>query len=147
MPTFALHPQFAADTIDLGQLPLCRVLLMNDANYPWLILVPQRPNLREIFELDETDQQQLMRESSLVARSMSDLFKADKINIAALGNRVPQLHIHHIARYLTDPTWPASVFGAHPARVYPSTILTQRRAALQSRLGEANIPFQAASSR
>lgn len=118
MTDFELHPQLAADTIEIGQLSLCRVLLMNDANYPWLILVPQRPGLREIFELNTDEQTQLIHESSHVARLMHAHFQADKINIAALGNMVPQLHIHHIARYKADLAWPAPVWGRVPAAPY-----------------------------
>lgn len=91
---------------------------MNDANYPWLILVPQRPGLREIFELNTDEQTQLIHESSHVARLMHAHFQADKINIAALGNMVPQLHIHHIARYKADLAWPAPVWGRVPAAPY-----------------------------
>jgi len=127
MHDFELHPQLAADTVEVTRLPLCRVLLMNDANYPWLILVPQRPDLCEIFELNTGDQIQLAHESSRIARLMHAHFKADKMNIAALGNRVPQLHIHHIVRYTTDLSWPAPIFGAHPARTYPDALLEQRR--------------------
>ncbi len=134
MHDFALHPQLAADTIEIGQLALCRVLLMNDANYPWLILVPQRPGLREIFELSTDEQTQLIHESSRVARLMHAHFKADKMNIAALGNMVPQLHIHHIARYKADLAWPAPVFGANPARPYPKDLLEQRCNELQNLL-------------
>jgi len=118
MTDFALHPQLAADTIEIGQLALCRVLLMNDANYPWLILVPQRPDLREIFQLNNGEKIQLIHESSRVAQLMSSHFNADKINIAALGNMVPQLHIHHVARYKTDLAWPAPVWGRVPAAPY-----------------------------
>jgi len=133
--TFELHPRLAADTIEVSRLPLCRVLLMNDANYPWLILVPQRPDIREIFELDEADQQQLMRESTFVSRVMHELFRPDKMNIAALGNVVPQLHIHHIARYRHDPAWPAPVWGQRPAQTYApgpaAEIMTLLSSALQ----------------
>jgi diadenosine tetraphosphate (Ap4A) HIT family hydrolase len=127
MSKFELHPRLAADTFDLGQLQLCRVLLMNDANYPWLILVPQRSGLREIFELNANEQAQLIHESSHVARLMAAHFKADKMNIAALGNMVPQLHIHHIARHTHDLAWPAPVFGAHPQRPYSCDVLNKQR--------------------
>jgi len=118
MSLFELHPRLAADTFEITRLPLCRVLLMNDAHYPWLILVPQRLGIREIHELSDADQIQLIRESSRVARVMSELFKPDKMNIAALGNVVPQLHIHHIARFETDAAWPKPVWGHIPARPY-----------------------------
>lgn len=97
---------------------LCRVLLMNNSNYPWLILVPRREGVREIFELTEADQQQLLRESSQVSQALVKLVNPDKINIAALGNMVPQLHIHHIARFRNDPAWPAPVWGHSEAAPY-----------------------------
>lgn len=115
---FELHPQLAADTHPVGDLALCRVLLMDDAHWPWAILVPRRAAVREIFELGEDDQAQLLRESSLVAQRMAGLFGADKMNVAALGNVVPQLHIHHIARHRGDPAWPKPVWGQLPRRPY-----------------------------
>jgi len=113
-----LHPQLAKDCVVLGQFLLSRLLLMKDANYPWLILVPDREAVTEIYQLDEADQQQLQRESSVLARMLAESFNADKINIGALGNVVPQLHIHHIARFEGDPAWPAPVWGAVPAKSY-----------------------------
>ena len=115
---FKLHPQLEKDCIFLGQFELCTLLLMNDSNYPWFILVPEREGLSEIYELDEKDQQLLMKESGFLSRILKHYFHADKINIAALGNMVPQLHIHHIARYTEDITWPAPVWGAKPAVAY-----------------------------
>lgn len=113
-----LHPQLANDTIELGEFDLCRLLLMNDNNYPWFILVPKVSGVTEIYQLFQTDQEQLMRESSLISRMLVEVFKADKVNIGALGNVVPQLHIHHIARYETDPVWPAPVWGKLEAVAY-----------------------------
>ena len=115
---FELHPQLAADTHPVGDLALCRVLLMDDAHWPWAILVPRRAAVREIFELGEADQAQLLRESSLVARRMAELFAADKMNVAALGNVVPQLHVHHIVRHRGDPAWPKPVWGQLPRQPY-----------------------------
>lgn len=115
---FQLDERLAADTIELGDLTLCRVLLMNDAQYPWVILVPRREGVREIFELSDADQQQLLRESSAVSQAMAQHFKAEKMNVAALGNMVPQLHIHHIARFSDDAAWPKPVWGVHPAKAY-----------------------------
>ncbi len=115
---FQLDAQLEADTIMLGDFPLCRLLLLNDANYPWFILVPRREGVREIFELSGDDQAALLQESSFVAQRISAVFGADKINIAALGNLVPQLHVHHIVRYHDDPAWPAPVWGKLPARPY-----------------------------
>lgn len=116
-----LHPQLEKDCFVVGHFPLCMLLLMNDANYPWFILVPQREDITEIHQLSEEDQQQLTRESSLLSACIEKEFKADKINIAALGNVVPQLHIHHIVRYKSDPAWPAPVWGKLPANPYTAT--------------------------
>ena len=108
---FKLHPRLAQDSFRIGHFPLCEVLLMNDARYPWVILVPRRDDVSEIYQLDEHDQQQLMIESSFVARQLSELVHADKMNVAAIGNVVPQLHVHHVARYRGDETWPNPVWG------------------------------------
>lgn len=91
---------------------------MNDSNYPWFILVPEREDVSEIHQLNEADQRQLISESSTLSRCITQLFNADKINIAALGNIVPQLHVHHIVRYRTDGAWPAPVWGKLAARPY-----------------------------
>lgn len=115
---FELDPQLQKDCIELGQFDLCTLLLMNDSNYPWFILVPRREEVREIYELEEEDQALLLKESNFLARILKHYFYADKINIAALGNVVSQLHIHHIARYSDDISWPAPVWGAHPAVAY-----------------------------
>jgi diadenosine tetraphosphate (Ap4A) HIT family hydrolase len=108
---FELHTRLAADCIRVGRLQLSILLLMNDARYPWFILVPQRSGITEVFELPEADQIQLWRESARLSRNLMQSFHADKINIGALGNLVPQLHIHHIARFTSDPAWPGPVWG------------------------------------
>ncbi|MEL7400526.1 MAG: HIT domain-containing protein, partial [Pseudomonadota bacterium] len=95
---FALDGQLASDTVLLGEFPLCLVLLSRDANYPWCILVPKREGLREIFHMSVEDREQLMKESCHLSEVMADLFVPDKMNVAALGNMVPQLHLHHVAR-------------------------------------------------
>jgi len=120
-----LHPQLHHDTIILGAFPLSLVLLMPDAHYPWLILVPQREHICDIDELSEADQHQLTQESCMLARTMKSLFRPDKINIAALGNIVPQLHLHHIARFHHDAAWPAPVWGAVPAKAYEPDALEE----------------------
>lgn len=122
---FSLDSRLEADTITLGDFPLCRLLLMNDAQYPWFILVPRRAGVTEIYHLDETDQQQLTRESSALAATLADCFSAQKMNVANLGNMVPQLHIHHIVRKSSDPAWPGPVWGAHPAVGYSSEQIEQ----------------------
>lgn len=115
---FELHPQLAADTFLVGHLPLCRVLLMNESRYPWLILVPERAAMSEIHQLAATDRALLWEESDLISRQLTQLFKADKLNIAALGNVVPQLHLHHIVRFKTDAAWPAPVWGKFKPEPY-----------------------------
>jgi diadenosine tetraphosphate (Ap4A) HIT family hydrolase len=107
-----LHPQLEKDCIVLGKFTLCSLLLLNDANYPWFILLPNRENIKEIHQLSPKDQQQLMSESMFFSRCLEETFRPDKLNIAALGNVVPQLHIHHIVRFTTDACWPAPVWGA-----------------------------------
>src|SRR3981189_3854592 len=92
-PAWALHSRPKQDTIDIGDLPLCRVLVIKDAHYPWLLLVPRRPEAVEIIDLDEVEQAPLMAGISPVARPLKEITKCDKLNIAALGNMVPQLHV------------------------------------------------------
>jgi diadenosine tetraphosphate (Ap4A) HIT family hydrolase len=113
-PAWSLHPQLKKDTIDIGDLPLCRVLVIQDAHYPWLLLVPRRDGAVEIIDLDEVEQAQLTTEVSRVARALKDITKCDKLNIAALGNVVPQLHVHVIARRTSDAAWPRPVWGVMP---------------------------------
>jgi diadenosine tetraphosphate (Ap4A) HIT family hydrolase len=113
-----LHPQLARDTVAIGELPLSRVLLMNDANYPWLLLVPRRLGLIELIDLDELDRAQLISEIWRVSRSLKAISACDKLNVAAIGNLVPQLHIHIVARRRTDFVWPKPVWGLLPPRAY-----------------------------
>ena len=108
---FKLHPTLVKDCFQLGQFELCSMLMMNDSLYPWFILVPRRQELQELHQLSTTEQQTFMQESSALSLLLSSSFSADKINIAALGNVVPQLHIHHIARYHNDPAWPKPIWG------------------------------------
>ncbi len=121
-----IHPQLLQDCVVIGRFPLCHLLLMKDANYPWLILVPDRDDISEIFQLSPQDQQQLIRESSQLAEILAAKFQADKINIAALGNMVPQLHIHHVVRYRDDLAWPAPIWGAVPAKPYAESELSEQ---------------------
>jgi diadenosine tetraphosphate (Ap4A) HIT family hydrolase len=120
-PSWSLHPQLAQDTVAVGDLPLSRVLLANDANFPWLILVPRRPGLTELIDLDETAQVQLLGEIAAAARALKSITECEKLNIAALGNQVSQLHVHVIARRHSDAAWPKPVWGAAPAAVYHAT--------------------------
>ena len=120
---FELDPRLAADTVLVGETPLSQVLLMNDARYPWLILVPRRGDVTEPFELSEVDQAQLWQESMRLGEAMKAHFAADKLNIAALGNQVAQLHVHHIARFHTDDAWPGPVWGIGSTVPYSDTRL------------------------
>ncbi len=106
-----LHERLQQDCLLVGRFPLCHLLLMRDANYPWFILVPDREEITEIYQLDAADQLQLTRESTALATVLAEQFQADKLNIAAIGNLVPQLHVHHVVRYRTDAAWPAPVWG------------------------------------
>jgi diadenosine tetraphosphate (Ap4A) HIT family hydrolase len=116
--TWSLHPQLAKDTVPLGDLALTRVLLANDANYPWLILVPRLPALSEIIDLEQSEQVQLVAEIDAAARALKTVTACDKLNIAALGNQVAQLHVHVIARRKSDAAWPNPVWGAAPPVPY-----------------------------
>ena len=115
---FELHPRLAADSVLVGDLKLCRVLLADDAAYPWLILVPRRPAVSEIYQLGAADRAELMVESCRVAEAMALEFSAHKMNVANLGNLVAQLHIHHVVRFEGDAAWPGPIWGAHPATPY-----------------------------
>jgi len=112
---WSLHPQLARDTINIGDLPLCRALVINDENYPWLLLVPRRQGMVELIDLGEVERAQLMTEIARVAGALKDVTRCDKLNIAALGNVVPQLHVHIIARRHGDAAWPRPVWGVVPA--------------------------------
>ncbi|POA78474.1 HIT domain-containing protein [Pseudomonas sp. DP16D-R1] len=115
---FALDPRLQQDTLPIGDFPLCRLLLSNDSNYPWFILVPRRDDISEIFQLDVADQLRLWQETTALAEVLKDSFGADKLNVAALGNVVSQLHMHVIVRKREDAAWPAPVWGKHPAKPY-----------------------------
>ena len=106
------------DTYVLGDFPLCRVLLSKDANYPWFILVPRRAGVSEVFDLSQEDQAQLFKETTDLAQALKGEFKADKMNVATLGNVVSQLHMHVIVRRHGDVAWPAPVWGRVPAGEY-----------------------------
>ncbi|KPX06933.1 HIT family protein [Pseudomonas syringae] len=115
---FVLDSRLQQDTLPIGDFPLCRLLLSNDSHYPWFILVPRRADITEVFQLSAADQLQLWQETSVLAKVLKELFDADKINIAALGNVVSQLHMHVIVRNRDDAAWPAPVWGKHAAVAY-----------------------------
>lgn len=111
MSTFQLHPRLQQDCLLVGHFALSKILMMNDSQYPWFVLVPQRSDIMEVYQLAEADRQQLISESCLLAEKLVQIYQPDKLNIAAIGNLVPQLHVHHVVRYLTDKAWPAPIWG------------------------------------
>jgi diadenosine tetraphosphate (Ap4A) HIT family hydrolase len=115
---FVLDARLTQDTLEVGDFPLSRLLLSNDSNYPWFVLVPRRADVTEIFELPEADQVQLWKETTVLSSLLKGSFKADKLNVGALGNVVSQLHMHVIVRYRNDIAWPAPVWGKHPTKPY-----------------------------
>lgn len=133
---YELHPQLLKDTLKIGQFELSDVLLMNDDRYPWVILVPRRVNVREIHQLAETEQQQMLKESSFVAIAMTQLFSAHKMNVAALGNMVEQLHLHHVARFTSDAAWPKPVWGIGEATPYSEVAANAMLSQLKRVLGD-----------
>ncbi len=116
--TFGLDPRLAADTHEVGDFALCRVLLMNDSRYPWLILVPRRADLSEIHDLTAGERALLIEEAARAGAALKRLTDAKKINTGALGNMVAQLHVHVIARLVGDDAWPSPVWGSGRAVPY-----------------------------
>lgn len=133
---FELHAQLAADTITLGSLPLSAVLLVDDTQFPWVILVPRQADISEIYQLSQADQAQLFSESQSIAKTMMAHFQGDKFNFAALGNMVPQLHLHHIVRFKHDVAWPKPVWGAVTSIPYQKNQLAEMKSQLQLTFNE-----------
>lgn len=133
---FELAPEFERDSLWLADWPLCQLRVQNDANYPWFILIPRRVAMVEIIDLTEQDREQLWHESAHLSVFLKVGFQAKKLNVAALGNMVPQLHLHHIARYEDDIAWPAPVWGKAPAQPYTETQWQQ----LKQKLALLTIP-------
>ncbi|HEV7491172.1 MAG TPA: HIT domain-containing protein [Rhodanobacteraceae bacterium] len=131
---FKLDPRLLADTDAIGELPLSDLLLMNDARFPWLILVPRIAGARELIDLDERDQQTLLGEINLIGRALETLLRPDKLNIAALGNIVAQLHVHVIARFAEDAAWPQPVWGHGERILYTETERASRIAKIRAPL-------------
>jgi diadenosine tetraphosphate (Ap4A) HIT family hydrolase len=122
MTTFVLDTKLERDTIEITALPLCQARLMNDRRFPWVILVPAKPGLSEIIDLDAADRARLIEEIALVSTVMRDLFRPTKLNVGALGNVVAQLHLHVIARFASDDVWPGPVWGTTPERYRPDEV-------------------------
>ncbi|ADT67640.1 HIT hydrolase [Pseudoalteromonas issachenkonii] len=126
--SFTLAPELKRDCIELADWPLCKVLLLNDSQYPWFVLVPRIAGLKEIIDLTEQQQITYLHESAKLSHLLMEVFNPDKLNVAALGNMVPQLHIHHIARFKTDIAWPAPVWGKFPSVPYTNEQIEQLKA-------------------
>jgi diadenosine tetraphosphate (Ap4A) HIT family hydrolase len=131
---FQLHPRLAQDCHEIGNFELCRLLLMNDNQYPWLILVPEKPGINEMYQLSTEERRLLIDESCYLAENLAEMFNADKMNVAAIGNIVTQLHVHHIVRYRHDKAWPQPVWGKFDALPYTPEQLADMVQRLQSRL-------------
>ena len=131
---FELHPQLAKDCVELAELPLCKLLLCNDSTYPWFILVPRVKDIQDIYQLDWQDQQQLLNESSMLSELLMQEFKGDKMNVAALGNVVPQLHFQHIVRFKEDAAWPKPVWGQLPITPYSDQALKEVKERMQGKI-------------
>jgi diadenosine tetraphosphate (Ap4A) HIT family hydrolase len=137
--SFQLHPRLQQDCIIIGRFELSLLLMMNDNHYPWFVLVPQRADLSEIYQLDAADRQLLQTESCLLAQTLATVYQADKMNIAAIGNLVPQLHIHHVVRYQADAAWPAPVWGKFAAVPYSQEQIATHKQLIQTALASALI--------
>ena len=128
---FTLHQRLQEDTIEIVRLELSRVLLMNDSSFPWLVLVPEREGVQEVYELSTEDRSVLIEEIAAASEIIQQLYSPDKINIGALGNLVPQLHIHVIGRFRTDRAWPGPVWGTGTARPYANEGLASASAVIK----------------
>lgn len=133
---FQLHPVLQKDTVLVGEFSLSLLLISKDANYPWVILVPKRSDIDEIYQLSVSDRQELLKESCLLDNALVKICKPDKLNIATIGNMVPQLHMHHVCRYQTDLCWPKPVWGQAPSSTYVSQELERFKQRLRAELGE-----------
>src|SRR6185312_10312230 len=131
---WTLDPALERDTVMVCDLALTRVLLNNDANYPWLILVPRRAGKVELIDLDEADRLALWKEIAQVARALKDLTRCHKLNVAQLGNQVAQPHVHIIAREKSDAAWPNPVWGRAPRKDYEADAKEKLVKALQQAL-------------
>ncbi len=135
MSTFTLHPQLESDSFFIRDLPLSQLRLSNQKNAPWLVLVPRRPDIQEIFQLTADDRAQLMEEITQVSQALMTLYAPDKINVGALGNIVPQLHVHVIARFKTDEAWPHAIWG----KLEPAPYTANAVKAIKDRLNDEKL--------
>lgn len=129
--SFQLHPDLRRDGILLGRFSLCLVLLINDSNYPWFVLVPQREDINDLIDLTEQDYQGFCNESRILSLHLRDAFGGEKLNVAALGNVTPQLHVHHIVRRANDAAWPAPIWGKVPLLPYDESAIELIKSQIQ----------------
>ena len=141
--SFTLHSDLERDCIRLGDFPLSSVLLMNDGTYPWFLLVPRVADVKDAHELSLEDQQQLAIESRILSQALIDAFGGEKMNVAALGNMTPQLHVHHVVRFKKDVAWPGPIWGKVPMAPMTETEIQRRADALAAQLEETGIAYQA----
>ena len=134
---FDLHPDLLRDTHPVTSWPLCDIRIMDDATYPWFVLVPRRADIRDTIDLDPADHARLWRESAAFSRAAMEAFAGEKLNVAALGNMTPQLHVHHVVRYATDPAWPGPIWGKVPMAPYSEAALEAAISRLAPHLEEA----------
>ena len=134
MDKFELHPRLSGDSVFVTDWPLCRVLLMNESDFPWLVLVPRRDELRDYHDLSQLDLTLASNEIVRASQLLEELFHPDKINVASLGNQVPQLRIHVIARFTMDAAWPKPVWGVAPHRPYAPHALEERLQTIREQL-------------
>lgn len=142
MTQFTLHPDLQRDGIALGEFALSRLLMINDAAYPWCVLVPRVAGIKDAYQLSEGQHAQMTAESRALCRAMMDAFKGDKMNVAALGNMTPQLHVHHIVRRAGDPAWPGAVWGHAPLTNMTDDNALSRKANLIYALDREGIAFK-----
>jgi diadenosine tetraphosphate (Ap4A) HIT family hydrolase len=140
--SFELHERLEADTFHIGDFPLCKVLLMNDQRFPWFILVPRKGQMTELYHLTEEDRVSYIQETSFLSQKIMDAYSGHKLNVATLGNVVPQLHIHHVVRYRDDEAWPGPVWGFGQAVPYTDDVLKERLSRLSLLKGELFTPTQ-----
>lgn len=134
--SFELHPDLARDGILVGRFPLCLVLLINDSAYPWFVLVPEREAIRDTIDLSPQDYQALCTESRTLSEHIMHLYGGEKLNVAALGNVTPQLHVHHVVRFANDPAWPAPIWGKQPLTPYDENSIVE----IRNKLAQVNMP-------
>lgn len=130
--SFELHPDLSRDGIFLGSFPLCQLLLINDSAYRWFVLVPQRENIRDTIDLSPADYEALCSESRALSVAIMKLFGGEKLNVAALGNITPQLHLHHVVRFATDAAWPGPIWGVQPLTPYRTSEIDEIRSGIAS---------------